>query len=191
VGYLSLKDFILYNSPCRICGGKSSLSLFSGDANFVMNKVRAIGYDNHVLLRLASNYTSSLSIDININNNTYHLLSGDANKLITFKAYLKDRFFYFELKCNSCGTFVITEDLSFDDRFLNPIKICDEYLFIRDDDSFYAVHTDIAKKTTNLKVMARGFGGDTIDEMKLPYNTIERFKTREKILYIIGAIRNF
>lgn len=185
---MTVKDFIIHNSPCFSCGNTISLKLIvkkKGDKN-KMSLSEVIGFvinRDVVEIKLTVSYSFQLKLNIQYKTNKF-----STNNLKKFQEYMDKFDCHMQSSCNKCNTWITSDILQFnlDDNIINPLEITEEYLKVRVDTfTDYTLHNlyDIKKsffqvitKPEDLKQPTKFF------TKELPLIPLSKIKTRNKFI---------
>ena len=193
-----VKDFILYNYPCFSCGSKISLqatlanssgyfystelSLVSQDS-YDDNKFYDKNYNEYLYLPIYNKYFNKLDVKIFIKTNKFETNNNELKKyLSTSNIQLKNY-------CYKCETSISSNRLvfDFDKNIIKPLKIQNEVLYIREENSIHRIFSNYDNNNSSLISL--------FDEKELkftlPLLTLGKYKSREKILNKIKVCLNF
>lgn len=152
----TVKDFILYNSPCLNCDKPISLKLghvernnFSPVTNTftTLNKINPI--DNSLQINLKSTYFSvmqTLTIDYKTNK-----FSCNLNYL---KDYLQRYNMFLDSKCDICLTTISSDFLNFNFEryYLEPLTLSKETIIINENNKIYTIFSSFIEEKSLISI---------------------------------------
>ena len=174
----SIKDFIVYNGPCIICGSKINLLINSVIVDYSSKYPIEISDPvsgfciNHGIIEavLKVKYSYSLNLKIDISNNKFYV--SDINK---FATYLINHEVKLISKCNTCLSIISSNAIDFHNKtFVEPITLDYEKFYISHNHNKYIIISVFNENRTYLTV------GDK--EMSLPLIPLYKFKNKEVLL---------
>lgn len=176
----TIKDFIEYNSPCKICGRLSKLIL---------------NYDNRpVYIDKKDKSRISYSLQKTYNPSEAKVIIFDAKTntfLSTFD--VSDKQLYFELICeNHCVT--ITSDfIKINSGFINPLTIVREYVNLKTDISNISVITVTSFNNSSIRSFLKNDFSkmDNSTNITTPPLPISKWKTKDNLESIIKTYLAF
>ena len=92
--------------------------------------------------------------------------------------------------CDECNTFIITQDLIFNTKrmYVEPIKISNEVLSLKDKDILYILYSDYLKNKSILNVTKDVDSVLKNKDINLPLITMASVKNRDRLLNKIKKI---
>lgn len=150
---LTIKDFVLYNNPCKICIKPTktvfSLKIFSredpfdGSASCIFPLLK----ENNLYFSLHIKYGENLGILINPINNYYKIVSQSSNSI---SKLLADFFFYYDValdsRCKICQSEVQSDFLEFDSNYIKPVNLFHEQLNIFNETHEFTITTNFTNQ---------------------------------------------
>jgi hypothetical protein len=176
---LTVKDFILYNSPCLFCNLPGTLTIrssgTSNDRAVSIKKPSLSSEDIEVYLKIT--YASSLNLKINHTHNRFN-----SNNWQALTKYLKEYKMSMAMRCDTCGCFIKSKILQFDldKKIIKPLEISQERLHVQNNDTFISLNSSYLDNQSILTATTKGKDGTTI--LKLPLNPLKKFKDREHFI---------
>lgn len=160
----TLKDLISYNNPCIECGMGTNLQLMSysksdGDWKYptVINYI--LINKNKLSFVLETKWANSLSLIIDPKNHEYTFKSvvGNAEKTDNkiFLSYLMANYMTIRISCVRCQTFTETSELEFREKYVEPLRLDRELLYLSDGKMEYYLQTSFVRKTTKFSFVQR------------------------------------
>ena len=176
---LTVKDFILYNNPCRFCQKPIELLIRSNSvSNSKSVRIKNPDLNTNILdVDLKITYISSLNLKINHTHNRFI-----SNDLRALTEYLKEYKISLMLQCPSCGTHIKSGPLQFDlnKLIIKPLEITSEILHLWDNGTYYSITTTVSEKKSILTATTSGRPESTV--LKLPPQPLKKFKTSDDFL---------
>lgn len=185
---MTVKDFIIHNSPCFSCSNTISLKLIvkpKGDRN-KLSPSESIGFViNKDIVEIKLTVSYSFQLKLNIQYKTNKFVTNNAEKL---QDYLDKYDCHLLSSCNKCGTFIRSSVLVFDmgHNFIHPIQIDEEYLKVRvDNDVDYMLHSIFDEKKSYFQAIVRPKSMKDLPKSfltDLPLIPLTKIKTRQKFI---------
>lgn len=182
----TVKDFILYDSPCFSCGKPILFKLCSktnasnnhilGDEIYHTPIISGSSLEVDVAIR----YVGSVKLKIDCKTNKFNVTNAAG-----LTKYLADHKLFLDSYCNNCYTRVRSIPLKFNLEygFIYPTEVLLEYVFMNDGNNVYALHSfaDINKSEL---VVRRIDSSRTIapSTVQLPYIPMRKYRSRRKLL---------
>jgi hypothetical protein len=186
---LTVKDFILYNSPCFNCNDSIKFQLVS-----FTNDIKDI-YAPYAYLMGATYFPevcgTELETLISIGESTLLKIKIDCktNKFVTNGAlltkYLADHILVLSSVCYKCRTEIRSSPLKFNINygFLHPVEIVQEQINLADDNTSYSLHSNSLTNQTEIVVRKlNSTKPNPPTTINIPYIPLSKFKTRKKLL---------
>jgi len=150
---LTIKDFILYNSPCINCGNNISFQMCcvkrcDPNSTTMINYLSPI--INGTLLEISPliRYNKRINLKIDCKTNKFEVSS-----IVLLKKYLADYDLFLESACNFCHSKIWSDNLKFNidinNKFIYPTEIYYEYLKINDVNNNYVLSSSFDSKKNN------------------------------------------
>lgn len=140
----TIKDFVGYNNPCKMCGRKVSFSLVpvSHNENVYSRGIYPMFRKNLLYFNLWIKYKEKLAISLNPLNNNFKLEgeSEDLSKLM--KEYKEENNLVFDITCDSCKTQIISSYLEFENNYVKPFTLSKESLIAITENYSYVIRTE-------------------------------------------------
>ena len=180
---LTVKDFILYGSPCFGCGNPLNFKL---GQNSLGSLTTVIG-PRYIEVDLKVSYTSVLTLYVF--HKTNEILATDKQALI---AYLDKHKLFLQTYCVKCGTHITSQPLKIhvDRNFIEGTTLSSEFITVKDKGQLYQLRTYYDQGSSHLLVIPEPdtkSGGHQLN-MDLPLLPRERFKDRQ---HFIDKIRTY
>jgi hypothetical protein len=185
---MTVKDFIIYNSPCFSCGNTISLKLVvkrKGDRN-KLSPSESIGFViNKDVVEIKLTVSYSFQLKLNIQYKTNKFITNNTEK---FQDYMDKHDCHLLSSCNKCGTYIRSNVLMFDmdHNFINPIEIDEEYLKVRVDTNVdYMLHSFFEEKKSYFQAIVRPSNLKELPKTfitELPLIPLSKVKARHKFI---------
>jgi len=186
---LTLKDFILYNSPCFSCGNNTQLEFFLIDRGGptplnVALKTNILGSHIEVIVKVT--YKSSLSITIDPKHNSW--VSNNATML---HQLLSQYGLYVTSDCKICGTYICSNAFTilWSKKLILPLDIEKEFVIIKTDKGTYYLST--YEKDITLLEFTKNKLNSPIFELKIPKLLICDLKDKDALIKKINTYMLF
>lgn len=184
----TVKDFILYNSPCFICNHENNFYFEidkTGESPNFIGRVskRAMVTKDYTSVELIVHYSKNLFIKIDHKTNKF--TTSSVPDLIN---YLKENSLSMRISCTKCAASITTNYLDFnlDKLFVYPATLHTEMYLVVDENNSYSVCSSFnIKKQSILTVSKNSDIKKNVHKpqtLYLPLIPIYKFKTREKFL---------
>jgi len=188
----TVKNFILYNSPCFNCKNEISFYFEIDPINdYGRVSKRALVTTNYTEVELVIHYANNLKIKIDHKTNKYTASSEPAltEYLSKFKLSLHSR-------CDRCFSDIVSNRLEFNSKmgFIHPVTLNSENFIIEDKNTTYNVYTYFDGKPQTRLYMARTDPVTKMvspSQMVLPLIPLYKFKTKSKFLNKIKTYLTF
>lgn len=178
----TIKDFILYNSPCFNCKNLISFKLRFIQENENCNNL--IGYikpiiNSNIEIDLYIKYNDSLKLFICPKTNII-----TTNNLDLLKKYLSNHKLSLFSICDTCHTHIESKFLDFnlDKSFILPVSLYKERIMLYDKKSIYEIYSDFINNTSRLSVIDVLSSGAPSLIINLPLLPLYKFKNKEALL---------
>ncbi len=188
----TVKDFILYNSPCFNCGKPILFKI-----GYLEDKshVHQLGYGNYITpiisgseleIPLHIRYEGSVNLKIDCKTNKFYTQS-----LRHLTKYLDEHILVLDSQCNQCYTHIRSSQLHFNMEygFIYPVEIIIEFLAINDDQTIYHLNSYYESNKTLISVFNRL--GPVIGTLNVPFVPLGKFKTKSNLLKKIKMYLTF
>jgi hypothetical protein len=179
----TVKDFILYNSPCISCGGAINLYVVSRDSVNPYKNLRGIKYitnvgKNAITVELKITYAERLTLQIIPKSNKFK-----TSDVAGLWSYLDKHDLYLQSICSECKTIISSNIMMLDKLggFIHPISLDSEDIMIKDSDCLYMIYTSYEGNSTEIHVLPKDLLKEDFN-IKIPLLPIYKFKTKEKLL---------
>ena len=184
----TVKDFILYNSPCFNCKSHNNFYFEIDKADVTTGFVgriskRAIVVAEYTEVELVVHYAKNLLIRIDHKTNKF-----TTTNLSDLTEYLKLNKLSMRLRCHRCLAEITTNTMDFnlEKMFVHPVTLQYETYIVKDNVNSYAVYSSygIYKKSmiTISKIANIKKNIHKAEQITLPLIPIYKFKTKEKFL---------
>lgn len=195
----TVKDFIIYNSPCFSCKGESNFyfeidTTDTDNPNFTSRiSKRAMVITDYTEVELVIHYANNLLIKIEHKTNKFTTSSMEA-----LVKYLSNRRLSMRIVCARCAASVETNCLDFnlEKMFIYPTTINNESYLVSDIKYTYHVFSrfDFNKRTlltiSNNDKVKKNINTNA-QQIELPLLPLYKFKTKEKFLNKIKTYLTF
>lgn len=192
----TVKDFILYNSPCFNCKNEISFYFEIDPINdYGRVSKRALVTSDYTEVELIVHYANNLKIKIDHKTNKY--TTSNQSQLT---AYLEKFSLSLHTRCDRCFTDIMTNKLEFNSKmgFIHPVTLTVESFVVDDKNTRYSIYTyftDLAnsKKQTCLYMSRTDPSTKQVSssQITLPMLPIYKFKTKAKFLSKIKTYLTF
>lgn len=187
----TVKDFILYNSPCFNCGGNINFYFeFEPASDYGNFSKRAMVTTDFVEVELVVHYANNLLIKIENKTNKY-----TTNNHAALTTYLSKFELSLHSRCERCFTDIVSNTLKFDEErnVICPTTIKYEQYQITDNENVYAVYTKLVSNDTYSKILVSKINAtkNISTYLNMPPLPIYKFKTKEKFLNKIKTYVTF
>lgn len=180
----TVKDFIVYNSPCLSCNSLPIINVFiSNEIDMSVYTIKPILDKDLLSIDLKIKYKIGLCIEINCKNNKFV-----TNNKKSLTSFLKESKIRLESYCKKCHTKVQTEFLSFnlEKEFIQPISLFKEILYVTYKQKLYAMKNDYDRSESiilikDLSVIKSPKDNKQIS-MTIPIMPLSQFKNKEKFI---------
>lgn len=175
---LTVKDFILYNGPCRFCKNPVNI-IFSilnknhqlhGEINLSVNEIFS-------QCNLKINYQNSLILSIINKTNEFKV-----NDEESFKDFLHLHELALTNSCKKCKCVIISNNLEFDvkKKRISPITLEYESLYLSGKDIDY--HLDTQFKNTYTSITIHNKITKIFENLNIPQSPLNSFKNKEELI---------
>lgn len=147
----TVKDFILYSSPCPGCAKASSIRVgisYNTKDNYVVDSsLSPVVNKLFLVIDLKISYNNALHLSIDHKTNKF-----STNNAILLKQYLETHDIYLLSECDTCGARFQTHNLNFniDKGFILATSIKFEQYTLSKGDDTYFLTSDFDNKTTKV-----------------------------------------
>lgn len=196
----TIKDFILYNNPCKCCGKTSSLSLL-WDSSESSNKVfeypitttKAIVDDGDIIyFDIIIKYNKSNNFTLIIDAKSNRLFFSNVKSKTFFENLTNENKFWFFLECRNCKSAVESSILEYNVDIIKPIKITYECFILKKDENIFTITSNSGVQITTFEV------ANQIDLLKsknayieLPYMPLNDIKNRKDLEETVQFLTTF
>lgn len=178
---LTLKDFVDYNSPCRLCNKAPSIELFNQQSGISYGNFELSGTNIKFTLNSKYNPENSTFIIFNAKTNNY-----TANFDLSESSYGEEKYrFKFVLYCKSC-VMIHSATLVFEKDYIKPFKIDWERVNLKIDNREFIVLTESSQDYSS--IWTSSIGNNKIQIPSLP---ISKWKTKEKLVNTVLTYLTF
>ena len=150
---LTVKDFILYNSPCINCSSPIIFNIGIVDKDHDNSKIQSLYFCKPVIIDSVIEidpyirYTGTIKIKINSKTNKF-----ETTNPARFSKYLDEHKLFLDSYCNNCYTRIRSSQLKFNltYRFIYPVEITTEQIYVNDKEHVYHLRKKTKKNTTEI-----------------------------------------
>lgn len=180
----TVKDLVLYNNPCKMCGGKSSVALIPVGKNETAysSTIDAQYEGSNLLFNLKFTYNNRLMILINPKTNKFELTGIGTDLKRSFRRFRHNNNLMIESKCASCGTYVHSNYLDFNLDYIRPMNIFSESIVVKTELSFYQMMTDFSTNTSNIVVIKHRHQSVPAFTLQIPALSLKDIGSKERFL---------
>lgn len=190
----TLKDFINYNNPCKVCNTYVNIVAEIHDTDNEEEYISITGVleDHNLLFKLFQNYYDSLELMVNPKNNyIYPLAKSQASTRL--QSYIKDNNFFFYTSCSKCHTSVESKVAEFVLApiypYIKPLEISFENINLVTSNCYYALRSTLETNTT--KLFVHDLRTNVRESFETPLVQLSELKSSEEILERIRIILAF
>lgn len=180
----TVKDLVLYNNPCRMCGHKVTVHLVPVGKNESAygSTIEALYEGSELFFSLEVKYVERLCILINPTSNKFRLVGTVKNLNRSFKRYLKQTNLFIEVKCISCHTYVHSHFLDFNLDYIRPTTIQSEFVTTKNEMNEYQMITNFDLGTSNILVTKRKHKSAPPFGLEIPAMSLKEIGTKERLI---------
>jgi len=179
----TVKDFILYNSPCFNC---SKPILFKIGYVDDKNQINQLAYGNYITpiingldleIPLHIRYAGSVNLKIDCKTNKFYTPSP-----LHLTKYLDEHILFLDSWCNQCYTRMRSNQLHFNIEygFIYPVEIIIEHLQINDEPNHYHLNSD--SQLNNTLITIGNVNNPDVSALNVPFIPLGKFKTKSNLL---------
>jgi hypothetical protein len=192
---LTIKEFILYNNPCFICGNKITFYLkcnHNSNPFSVPQNLTSTLKNKELDVTLLLEYKSTLKLKFNILTHEYI-----TNNEIKLNNYLLGKSLFLSSYCDLCNSCINSNYLDFQSNgttgIIKPIIICSETFIIKTNNSTYILKSSFNDKRTVVSIYTSEFNllQKANIEIDIPLLPLYKFKTKEKLLEKLKILVTF
>ncbi len=180
----TIKDLILYNNPCRMCGHKVAVFLIPVGKNETgySKTIEALYEGSELFFSLEFKYTERLCILINPMSNKFRLVGTAKNLKRAFKKFLKETNVLVEVKCISCHTYIHSNYLDFNLDYIRPTTIHSEFIKTKNETNEYQMITNFELGVSNIIVTKTKHKNATPFGLEIPAISLKEIGTKERLI---------
>lgn len=173
----TLKDFILYNTPCFSCGSKISVHLdVLNNKTGIFSQIKPIVDGKFITFKLIIGYSNNLYIILDTVSNTF-----GSNNFKHLSSYLQDKSLWINTCCRKCTTNTQSNclNININKKFIKPLTIKSEQVHIKTKQDSYIVNSDLDNDTGVIFVIR---DKNQVLELKVRALPMYKFKNKEALL---------
>lgn len=180
----TVKDFVTYNNPCKLCGRKISLSLIpvAHNESGYAGGIYPLFKKNLLHFNLWIKYKEKLAISVNPVNNSFSLEGESENLKKLMLEYKSENNLMFDITCGYCKTQILSEYIELKDNFIKPFKLNQESLIVKSDNYNYRINSDYVLDRSFIIAEKVKFPYAPVFTMETPLLSLSKIKTRENMI---------